>query len=165
MSQRPSCSSNTFVTKASKLKVLPSLRSSSTFSMPTAHATFPLVRTWDSAKEIVTRVELAEAHVPSLPDAVPADHNCRAERTDERRVGRVRPHFVHRANITRGYRRNERPTCSLHPVDIRRILNFVLAESAGDGHSCRQQECCKRESSDAKPIHGVLLTTRSNAGR
>src|SRR2546425_2809084 len=31
-------------------------------------------------------VELAEAHFPGLPDAVPAHHNCRAERTDECRV-------------------------------------------------------------------------------
>jgi DNA-binding transcriptional ArsR family regulator len=42
-SQPPSRFSKTFVTKASKPSVLPFLRSSSTFSMPTAHATFPLV--------------------------------------------------------------------------------------------------------------------------
>ena len=45
MSQRPSWFSNTFVTKASKSTVLPSLRSNWTFSIPTAHATFPFVRT------------------------------------------------------------------------------------------------------------------------
>src|SRR5439155_26381250 len=54
-SHSPSFLSNTFVTKASKLRVLPSLRKSSTHSTPTAHATLPLVRTWDSAKAIVMR--------------------------------------------------------------------------------------------------------------
>ena len=91
-------------------------------------------------------VELAEAHFPSLPDAVPADHDCRAEGTDECCVGLVRPHLVHRANITGCYRRNESLTRSLYPVDIRRILNPFLAESAADGQSCYQQECCKSES-------------------
>ena len=46
-------------------------------------------------------IELAKPHLPGLADAVPADHDHRAERPDEGGVGLVRPDFVHRVDVAR----------------------------------------------------------------
>ena len=46
-------------------------------------------------------VELAKPHLPGLTDAIPADHDHRAERPDERGIGLVCPHLVHRIDVAR----------------------------------------------------------------
>jgi CRP/FNR family transcriptional regulator, dissimilatory nitrate respiration regulator len=71
-------------------------------------------------------IELAEAHFPGLPDALPADHNRGTERADECRIGLVRPHLVHCANVTCCYRRDENLARSIHLLDVRRTLGLCL---------------------------------------
>ena len=46
-------------------------------------------------------IELAKPQLPGLAHTVPADHDHRAERPDERGIALVRPHLVHRVDIAR----------------------------------------------------------------
>src|SRR5438445_290514 len=63
-------------------------------------------------------VELAEAHFPGLADAVPADHDICAQRTDKCRVGLVRPNFIHGTDVTLRDCCDKRLTRSFHLIDV-----------------------------------------------
>src|SRR2546430_574031 len=63
-------------------------------------------------------IELAETHLPGFLDALPADHDCRAERAHERDVGLVSPQPLHRLNVACRYRRQEDLARGVDALDV-----------------------------------------------